>query len=187
MTMPLLEGLDGVNKMSKSLGNYVGITDSPDEMFGKLMSMSDELMWKYFDLLSFRGNAELRGLRQEVADGRNPRDVKFELADEIVTRFHNKLSALDAHNNFVLRFQRGQLPENLQEQVLNTNGAGVGVSVLLKQIDFAASTSAANRLIEQGAIKVDGEKIADIKARLAAGGCYVVQAGKRQAARVTVN
>lgn len=186
MTMPLLEGLDGINKMSKSMGNYVGITDTPDEMFGKLMSISDELMWKYFDLLSFRSNAELQSLKKEVMEGRNPRDVKFELAGEIVARFHGKFSAVDAHNNFVSRFQRGQLPEDLQERVINTNGAGIGLSTLLKQIDFAPSTSAGNRLIEQGGVKVNSEKIADIKAKLEAGSSYVVQAGKRNAAKVTI-
>ena len=186
MTMPLLEGLDGVNKMSKSMGNYIGITDAPDEMFGKLMSISDELMWKYFDLLSFRSNPELQSLKQQVSDGRNPRDVKFELAGEIAARFHGKRSADDAQTNFVSRFQRGQLPEDLQERVVHANGAGIGLSVLLKQIDFALSTSAANRLIEQGAIKVNGEKITNIKAKLESGSSYVVQAGKRNAAKVTI-
>jgi tyrosyl-tRNA synthetase len=186
ITMPLLEGLDGVNKMSKSMGNYIGITDAPDEMFGKLMSISDELMWKYFDLLSFRNNAELQSLKQQVSEGRNPRDVKFELASEIVARFHGKSSALDAHNNFLSRFQRGQLPEDIQELVINTNGVGLGLSAALKQIEFAPSTSAGNRLIEQGGVKVNGEKIADIKVKLEAGSSYVVQAGKRNAAKVTI-
>lgn len=186
MTMPLLEGLDGVNKMSKSMGNYVGITDAPDEMFGKLMSISDELMWKYFDLLSFRSNTELQSLKQQVSEGRNPRDVKFELAKEIVSRFHNQAAADSAQAQFVSRFQRGQLPEDLEKKSVETSGAGIGLAMLLKQLEFASSTSAANRLIEQGAVKIDGEKVVDIKAKLAAGVAYVVQAGKRQAAQVTI-
>jgi len=186
LTMPLLEGLDGVNKMSKSMGNYVGITDAPDEMFGKLMSISDELMWKYFDLLSFRSNSGLQSLKQQVSEGRNPRDVKFELAKEIVSRFHNQAAADAAHAQFVSRFQRGQLPDNLEERMIDTSGAGISLALLLKQLDFAPSTSAANRLIEQGAVKVDGEKIADIKAKLAAGATYVVQAGKRQAGQISI-
>jgi len=186
MTMPLLEGLDGVNKMSKSMGNYVGITDAPDEMFGKLMSISDELMWKYFDLLSFRSNTELQSLKQQVSEGRNPRDVKFDLAKEIVSRFHNQAAADSAQAQFVSRFQRGQLPEDLEKKSVETSGAGIGLAMLLKQLEFASSTSAANRLIEQGAVKIDGEKVVDIKAKLAAGVAYVVQAGKRQAAQVTI-
>ena len=186
ITMPLLEGLDGVNKMSKSMGNYIGITDAPEEMFGKLMSISDELMWKYFDLLSFRSNAELQNLKQQVIEGRNPRDVKFELAKEIVARFHGNSAAENAYAAFVSRFQRGQLPDDIQDKTIYTSGAGIGVSELLKQIEFAPSTSAANRLIEQGAVKINGEKVADIKAKLAAGSAYVVQTGKRQAARITI-
>jgi len=182
----LLEGLDGVNKMSKSMGNYVGITDAPDEMFGKLMSISDELMWKYFDLLSFRSNTELQSLKQQVSEGRNPRDVKFDLAKEIVSRFHNQAAADSAQAHFVSRFQRGQLPEDLEKKSVETSGAGIGLAMLLKQLEFASSTSAANRLIEQGAVKIDGEKVVDIKAKLAAGVAYVVQAGKRQAAQVTI-
>jgi len=186
MTMPLLEGLDGVNKMSKSMGNYVGITDPSDEMFGKLMSISDELMWKYFDLLSFRSNAELRSLKEQAVAGRNPRDIKFELAKEIVARFHSQEAADAALAQFVSRFQRGQLPEDLQQISIDTAGAGIGLANLLKQIEFAAGTSAANRLIEQGAVKVDGEKVTDIKTKLSAGVAYVVQAGKRQAAQVMI-
>lgn len=186
LTMPLLEGLDGVNKMSKSMGNYIGITDSPDEMFGKLMSISDELMWKYFDLLSFRSNAELHLLKQQVLGGRNPRDVKFELAIEIVARFHGGDAAERAHAQFVSRFQRGQLPENIEEKLIDTGGKGIGLATLLKNLGFAPSTSAANRLIEQGAVKVDGEKIVDIKANLAAKERYIVQAGKRNAAQVSL-
>jgi tyrosyl-tRNA synthetase len=186
MTMPLLEGLDGVNKMSKSLGNYVGITDTPDEMFGKLMSISDELMWKYFDLLSFRSNNDLQSLKQQAADGRNPRDIKFELAKEIVTRFHDQNAADVAQGQFVSRFQRGQLPENLQEKTIDTDGKGIGLAILLKQIGFAPSTSAAVRLIEQGAVKVDGEKIIDPKANLPVKTGYIVQAGKRNAAQVSL-
>jgi len=187
MTMPLLEGLDGVNKMSKSMGNYVGITDAPDDMFGKLMSVSDELMWKYFDLLSFRSNTELQSLKLQVTQGRNPRDVKFELAKEIVARFHNQQAADAAHTQFVSRFQRGQLPEDIEKKAIDTAGSGIGLAVLLKQIEFATSTSAANRLIEQGAVKLDGEKVTDIKAKLASGASYIVQAGKRHVVQVSIN
>ena len=186
MTMPLLEGLDGVSKMSKSLGNYVGITDVPDEMFGKLMSISDELMWKYFDLLSFRSNSDLQSLKQQAIDGRNPRDIKFELAKEIVGRFHDQNAADTAHGQFISRFQRGQLPENMEEKTIHTDGKGIGLALLLKQIGFAPSTSAAVRLIEQGAVKVDGEKIVDARANLPVKTRYIVQTGKRNAAQVSL-
>jgi tyrosyl-tRNA synthetase len=187
MTMPLLEGLDGINKMSKSMGNYVGITDTPDEMFGKLMSISDVLMWKYFDLLSFRSNAELQALKHEAATGRNPRDIKFELATEIVCRFHDATAADQALENFVARFQRGQLPENIEQKSINTDGKGIGLAALLKNIGFAPSTSAANRLIEQGAVKIDGEKVVDIRLLLKPGATYVVQTGKRNAANIILS
>ncbi len=186
LTMPLLEGLDGINKMSKSMGNYVAITDTPEEMFGKLMSISDSLMWKYFDLLSFRSNLELQSLKQQVVEGRNPRDVKFELANEIVARFHDKQSAEAAHAQFVSRFQRGQLPDDLDEKIINTDSSGISLALLLKQVGFAPSTSAAVRLIEQGAVKVDGKKVVDIKAVLKAEGRYILQAGKRNAAQVSL-
>jgi len=184
ITTPLLEGVDGVNKMSKSLGNYIGITDAPDEMFGKLMSVSDDLMWRYFDLLSFRSNAELQTLKQEVANGRNPRDVKFELAKELVKRFHDEVAAEHAHTQFIARFQRGQLPENIDKKRLEIPNDMIALAQLLKQIEFAPSSSAAARLIEQGAVRLNGEKVTDIKAALSAGASYLVQAGKRLVAEV---
>lgn len=184
LTTPLLEGLDGVNKMSKSLGNYIGITDVPDDMFGKLMSISDELMWRYFDLLSFRTNAELRQLKQAVVDGRNPRDVKFELAKELVSRFHDNAAAEAAQAHFVARFQRGQLPENIEKKRLELTSETIALTQVLKQIDFAPSTSAAARLIEQGAVRVNNEKVVSVTATLDVAASYLVQAGKRQAAEV---
>lgn len=184
LTTPLLEGLDGVNKMSKSLGNYIAITDAPAEMFGKLMSISDDLMWRYFDLLSFRTNAELQKLKQAVSDGRNPRDVKFELAQELVARFHDQAAAEQALAQFVARFQRGQLPENIEKKRVEVAGDAIALTQILKQIDFAPSTSAAARLVEQGGVRVNGEKITNLKATLSIDACYLVQAGKRQAAEV---
>lgn len=186
MTMPLLEGLDGVNKMSKSLGNYIGVTESPEEMFGKLMSVSDELMWRYFDLLSFRPNHELAGLRQAVATGRNPRDVKFELAQEIVGRFHGAVAARQAQENFIARFQKGQVPEDLRKVELSTVDADLKLVVALKDAALAPSSSAAYRLLDQGAVRVDGVKVTDRETRLAAGSTYVVQAGKREFAHITI-
>lgn len=186
LTMPLLEGLDGVNKMSKSLGNYVGITDTPDDMFGKLMSISDELMWRYFDLLSFRSNADLAALRVAVAQGRNPRDVKFELGVELVSRFHGAGVGERARDGFIERFQKGVVPEDLPERKVAIDGTQVLLPQLLKQIGFATGTSAAGRLIEQGAVRVDGEKITDIKRSFAVGFSGLLQVGKRDMARFCV-
>ena len=186
MTMPLLEGLDGVNKMSKSLGNYIGITDAPGEMFGKLMSISDALMWRYFELLSFRPVAEIAGLREAIAAGRNPRDVKFELAMEIVDRFHGQGSGESEKGAFIARFREGATPEQMPEVTLAAPGGSLRIANVLKDAQIAASTSAAYRLIEQGAVRVDGERVADREAMLAAGATYVVQAGKRAFARVTI-
>jgi len=187
ITMPLLEGLDGVNKMSKSLGNYIGITDAPDDMFGKLMSISDELMWRYFDLLSFRSNAELAKLRAEVDGGRNPRDVKFELAAEIITRFHSADAARQARENFVARFQKGLVPDDIRKVTVSAEGSDMKVALVLKESGLVASSSAAYRMLDQGAVRVDGAKITDRDARLATGGTYVVQSGKRDFAQVTVS
>lgn len=186
MTMPLLEGLDGVNKMSKSLGNYIAINDSPDEMFGKLMSISDELMWRYFELLSFRSNAEISTLRNEVQSGRNPRDVKFELGREIVARFHDSKAARAVEENFVARFQKGQIPENLRKIKVRADGPDMKLALILKNAGLAASSSAAYRLLEQGAVRVGGEKISDRDIKLKAGSTYVIQAGKREFAEVTI-
>ena len=186
LTMPLLEGLDGVNKMSKSLGNYIGITDPSTDMFGKLMSISDELMWRYFDLLSFRSNAELEQLRKEVADGRNPRDIKFDLGMELVARFHGQSAAAAAKESFVARFQKGQMPDELRAVDVVAQGPSVKIAQLLKEAGLAASSSAAYRLIEQGGVRIDGEKISDRELAISVGETHVVQAGKREFARITV-
>jgi tyrosyl-tRNA synthetase len=186
MTMPLLEGLDGVNKMSKSLGNYIGITEAADSMFGKLMSISDDLMWRYFELLSFRPNADIERLKQEIAGGRNPRDVKFELGMEIVDRFHGAGLGARARDEFIARFQRGALPEDLAEVTLQAGAGGLGIAQLLKGAGLVASTSDAFRQLKQGAVKVDGERVEDGAVTFAAGACHVFQVGKRRVARVTI-
>jgi tyrosyl-tRNA synthetase len=185
MTMPLLEGLDGVNKMSKSLGNYIGITEEPDQMFGKLMSISDDLMWRYFDLLSFRPNAEIEKLKRSVAEGRNPRDVKFELGVEIVDRFHGAGSGGRARDAFVARFQQGALPEDLAEVRLPIAAGALGIAQVLKIAGLVPSTSDAYRQIKQGAVRVDGERVDDGSLAFAAGASHVFQVGKRRVARIT--
>lgn len=187
ITLPLLEGLDGVNKMSKSLGNYIGIKDAPNEMFGKLMSISDELMWRYFDLLSFRSSAELAELKQQVEQGRNPRDVKFELAQEIVERFHDKAAADSALQDFLTRFQKGAMPEQMDEVSLQADGEGLLIGQLLRSAGLVASTSEALRMIQQGSVRCDGEKIEDTKLLINKGTTQVFQVGKRKFARVSVN
>ena len=186
LTLPLLEGLDGVNKMSKSLDNYVGITEVPAEMFGKLMSISDELMWRYYELLSFRPLDEIARLKRECADGRNPRDAKVLLAQEIVARFRSRQAAEDALAEFEARFRDHALPENMPAVAVHTNGQGLAIAQLCKQAGLTASTSEALRLIEQRGLKVDGDVVADKALVIAAGRTVVVQAGKRKFARVTV-
>jgi len=186
MTMPLLEGLDGVNKMSKSLGNYVGIAEAPDHMFGKLMSVSDDLMWRYFDLLSFRPIADIGRLKQEIAAGRNPRDVKFELGMELVDRFHGAGSGAHARDEFIARFQQGALPEDMAEVTLSVGADGIGLANVLKGAGLVPSTSDAFRQIKQGAVKVDGERAEDGALKFAAGETHVFQVGKRRVARVTI-
>jgi len=186
LTMPLLEGLDGVNKMSKSLGNYVGISEPAGEMFGKLMSISDQLMWRYFELLSFRPAAEVARLRRAVGEGRNPRDVKFELAAEIVDRFHGAGAGEAEKATFIARFREGALPEDMPEVSVAAPGGSLRLANALKEAQLAASTSAAYRLIEQGAVRIDGERVADRDADLKAGATYVIQAGKRAFSRVTI-
>ncbi len=183
LTMPLLEGLDGVEKMSKSKGNYVGIAEPPGEMFGKLMSVSDELMWKYFTLLSFRPMDEIGRLRRECSEGRNPRDAKVMLGQEIVERFHSRAAALQALADFEARFREGAIPDDIPEVALA--GAPLGIAQVLKQAGLAPSTSEAMRNVEQGGVKVDGARVEDKAAKLAAG-TYVVQVGKRKFARVTL-
>ncbi len=186
LTMPLLEGLDGVQKMSKSLGNYVGITDPAGEMFGKLMSISDDLMWRYFDLLSFRVAPEIAALRRQVEEGRNPRDVKFELAHEIVARFHDESAAEAARCEFISRFQQGELPSDIPETRIQCDaGSAVMVGEVLTSAGLSASNSEAFRLISQGAVRIDGERVEDRGTGLGPG-VYVVQVGKRRFARVTV-
>ena len=187
LTMPLLEGLDGVNKMSKSLGNYIGITESPQEMFGKLMSISDTLMWRYLELLSFRSLKEIAGWRVEVAEGRNPRDIKVLLAQEIVARFHSQKAAIDALAEFEARFRKGVLPDDMPEINVTAPDGRITIPHLLKQAGLASSTSEAIRAIEQGGVKLDGEKINDKATTVAAGKVVVAQMGKRKFARIAVS
>jgi len=186
LTLPLLEGLDGINKMSKSLDNYVGITEPPQEMFGKLMSISDELMWRYYELLSFRPQEEIAALKRACAEGRNPRDAKVMLAQEIVARFHSRQAADAALAEFDARFRDGALPESMAEVTLRTNGAGLPIAQLAKQAGIVDSTSEALRLIAQRGLRLDGEVVVDKGLVIAAGTTVVVQAGKRKFARVAV-
>jgi len=186
ITLPLLEGLDGVNKMSKSLGNYIGITDAPNDMFGKIMSISDELMWRYFDLLSFRPLAEVKKLRQDVEDGFNPRDVKFLLAEELITRFHNKAAAVAAQEDFITRFQKGALPEDMPELSIETETVELPIANLLKNAGLVDSTSEAFRMIQQGGVKIDGVKVEDRNLLISKGTVAVIQVGKRKFAKVTL-
>ncbi|MBK7332110.1 MAG: tyrosine--tRNA ligase [Betaproteobacteria bacterium] len=186
LTMPLLEGLDGSDKMSKSKGNYVGITEAPDEMFGKLMSISDELMWRYYLLLSFRPMGEVSALRRECEAGRNPRDAKVALAQEIVARFHSKADAERALASFEARFRGGAMPDTMPEIAIETAGAGIAIANLAKQAGVVDSTSDALRLIAGKGLRLDGEVVADKGTTVPAGATVVVQAGKRRFARVTV-
>ena len=187
LTMPILEGLDGVQKMSKSLGNYVGIRDEPNEMFGKLMSISDDLMWRYFELLSFRPVGEIADWRRQVIDeGLNPRDVKFRLAEEVVARFHGIAAGRRALEAFVERFQKGALPGDLAEIAVRSRDGRLPVANLLKEAGLVASTSEALRLIQQGAVRIDGERIERRDLELVAGSNHIYQVGKRRIARVRV-
>ena len=186
LTMPLLEGLDGVNKMSKSLGNYIGITDTPTEMFGKIMSVSDDLMWRYYDLLSFRSLAEISAFKAEVAQGRNPRDIKVLLAQEIVARFHSQQAAEAALAEFEARFQKGVLPDDMPELSVQSSSGAIGIAHLLKQANLVASTSEALRMIDGGGVRLDGEKVSDKALQIKAGSVVVAQVGKRKFGRVTV-
>jgi tyrosyl-tRNA synthetase len=186
LTTPLLVGLDGVNKMSKSLGNYIGITEPPREIFGKIMSISDELMWRYYELLSFRPLAEIAGMRREVEGGRNPRDIKVQLAQEIVARFHDRCAADDALEAFEARFRRGELPDDIPEVSVNTDGAGMPIVQVLKQAGLTGSTSEAMRMIAQGGVKLDGERIEDRGLHLEAGRSFLLQVGKRRFATVSL-
>ncbi len=187
LTMPLLEGLDGVNKMSKSLGNYIGITDTPQDMFGKLMSISDTLMWRYFELLSFRDMDEIKALQAETVAGRNPRDAKVMLAQEIVARFHSQDAAVAALSEFEARFQKGVLPDDMPEVTVAATNGVIGVPQLLKAANLVDSTSEAMRMMAAGAVKIDGEKVSEKSATVAAGKVLVAQVGKRKFARITVH
>jgi tyrosyl-tRNA synthetase len=186
MTMPLLEGLDGVQKMSKSLGNYIGITDAPDEMFGKLMSISDTLMWRYFELLSFRPLAQVEGEKRAVLEGKNPRDVKFELGVEIVDRFHGAGRGLAARDEFIARFREGARPSELARIEVTVPSQGAALALILKEAQLVASTSAGYRMIEQGAVRIDGERVEARDARLVPPATLVLQVGKRAFAEVTL-
>jgi tyrosyl-tRNA synthetase len=186
LTLPLLEGLDGVNKMSKSLGNYVGIDEAPNEMFGKLMKISDELMWRYIELLSFVPLSTMEKWKQEVAAGGNPRDVKVRFAQEIVERFHDRAAALAALEDFESRFRRGEIPEDLEEVSVHVPGDGIVIGQLLKSAGLCPSTSDALRMIEQGGVRVNGDKVSDKSLRLAAGATYILQVGKRKFAKVAL-
>ena len=184
LTMPLLEGLDGVNKMSKSLGNYIGISEAPRDIFGKVMSISDDLMWRYYDLLSFKGAEEIAALRRNVASGLNPRDVKVMLAQELVARFHSQAAAEDALAEFEARFRQGVLPDDMPEIVLSCEAGGMPLVQVLKQAGLTGSTSEALRMIDQGAVRANGEKVVDKNLSIAAGESVVLQVGKRKFARV---
>jgi tyrosyl-tRNA synthetase len=186
LTMPLLEGLDGVQKMSKSLGNYVGITDSPGEMFGKLMSISDDLMWRYFELLSFRTLEDIAALRKRVDEGMNPRDAKFELALEMVERFHDSKAATAAHEEFISRFREGAMPEDMPELSLESRDGRLGIAHLLKEAGLVSSTSEAFRMIKQGAVRIDGVKVEDRGLEIDAGSTCIYQVGKRKFSRVSL-
>ena len=186
LTMPLLEGLDGKEKMSKSLGNYVGIAEPPQEIFGKLMSISDQLMWRYIELLSFEPLSSIRKWKSDVEGGANPRDVKVRFASEIAARFHGARAARQALEDFDQRFRRGEMPKDMPGVSLFYPETGLPITQLLKQLDLVPSTTEANRLIEQGGVKVDGERVSDRMLKLAKGGTYVVQVGKRKFARVTL-
>lgn len=184
--VPLLEGLDGVQKMSKSLNNYIGITDTPTEMFGKVMSISDELMWRYYDLLSFKPLEEVAALKAGIEQGANPRDVKIALAQELIARFHTEADAEAALQDFVQRFQKNAIPDDMPEVDIALPAEGIAIGNLLKEAGLVGSTSDAMRMIKQGAVKIDGEKVEDTRLLVSASGTNVYQVGKRKFARVTL-
>ncbi len=186
ITMPILEGLDGVQKMSKSLGNYIGIAEPPDQMFGKLMSISDDLMWRYFELLSDVSQEEIAGWRRSVSEGVNPRDIKFRLGEEMVSRFHGKQAAALALKDFIARFQQGAMPETIPEVTVTARGEALPIANLLKDACLVKSTSDALRLIDQGGVRIDGERVGDRGLSFRAGSTHVFQVGKRRFVRVSV-
>jgi tyrosyl-tRNA synthetase len=184
--MPLLEGLDGVQKMSKSLNNYIGIDEAPEIMFGKIMSISDELMWRYVELLSLRSLSEIERWRKEVKEGANPRDIKIQFALEIVERFHTKKAAEKAHEDFTARFVRHEIPQDLPDIKIHAKEDGLSIANILKEAGLVASTSDALRMIDQGAVKIDGEKVEDRQLKIPVGSKHVYQVGKRRFARVEI-
>ncbi|CAI8152917.1 MAG: Tyrosine--tRNA ligase [Pseudidiomarina mangrovi] len=183
---PLLEGLDGVQKMSKSLGNYIGITDAPNDMFGKVMSISDHLMWRYYELLSFRPIAEIEQFKQAVADGANPRDYKVLLAKELIARFHDEDAAAAAEQDFIVRFSKNAIPDEIDEVTVRSAGESMAIANLLKDANLVDSTSEAMRMIKQQAVKIDGDKVTDARLMVAPGTSAVYQVGKRKFARITL-
>ncbi len=187
LTMPILEGLDGVQKMSKSLNNYIGIEDEPKDMFGKIMSISDDLMWRYFELLSFRSMSEIESFRQEMEQGKNPRDIKFLLAEEIIARFHSEADATAAREAFIAQFAKNRIPDDIPELSFEAPEDGYAIANLLKDAGLCSSTSDAMRMIQQGAAKIDGEKVADKTVKIQKGTEGVFQVGKRKFARLTIN
>jgi len=186
LMMPILEGLDGVQKMSKSLNNYIGVHEPADEMFGKIMSISDELMWRYFELLSFRPMAEIEDFRMKMEQGTNPRDIKFKLAEEIIERFHDEASAIKARESFIARFQKGAMPEDIPEVELKAEDGELAIANVLKLAGLTGSTSDAMRMIKQGAVKIDGEKLDDKNHRVKAGTSAIYQVGKRRFAKIDI-
>jgi tyrosyl-tRNA synthetase len=185
LMMPLLEGLDGVQKMSKSLGNYIGITDAPNDMFGKVMSISDDLMWRYYELLSFKPKNEIAAIKQKVAEGANPRDTKIDLAKELISRFHNEQNAESAHQDFIQRFQKNVVPDEMPEFEFVLPGEGLMIANVLKDAGLVNSTSDAMRMIKQGAVKIDGDKVDNAKHQFTQPLQAVLQIGKRKFARIT--
>ena len=186
ITVPILEGLDGVNKMSKSLDNYVGVDEAPEDMFGKIMSISDELMWRWFELLSFKSNDEIKSLKKAAASGENPRDIKFLLAIEIVDRFHAEGDGEKCKENFLQRFQKGKLPENIEEISLDIEGSSILLTNLLKESGLTASVSESSRMIKQGAVKIDQEKVTDLKLEITKNTDAIYQVGKRKIMRIKI-
>lgn len=186
-TVPLLEGLDGVKKMSKSLNNYIALEDPYDEMFGKIMSISDQLMWRYFDLLSFKSDKEIRSLKLDEKNGENPRNIKFILAEEIVDRFHGEGSGLKAREEFINRFQKGNLPEEVETISINIQGSDLNLPRVLKDSGMVQSTSEAMRLIKQGAVKIQGKKVLENNFSMSKGTAYLVQVGKRKLANILLS
>ncbi|MBT7409367.1 MAG: tyrosine--tRNA ligase [Methylococcales bacterium] len=186
ITMPILEGLDGVQKMSKSLNNYIGVSDAPDEMFGKIMSISDELMWRYFELLSFRSLSEINQWRLDVNDGLNPRDIKFKLGEEIVARYHGEKAGSEVVKEFINRFSKGAVPKDIDEKVIVSENVSIGIAQLLKLSGLTQSTSDSYRMIKQGAVKINGEKVSDSKLQLSVNSENIYQVGKRKFAKIKI-